>query len=145
MSEAALYTPTIESSSYLKVTPAAVARIAELLVEEEDLNVQLRIYIEGGGCSGFQYGFVLDEERKEDDTIISCAVAETDVSYKKRPEIHIYIDPLSLQYLTGAELDYKDDVEGQRFIIRNPHAQTTCGCGSSFSLKEDEKEDEDNG
>lgn len=138
MSEAVMYIP-----SYLTVTPAAVARIAELLVEEDDPKVQLRIYIEGGGCSGFQYGFVLDEEHKEDDTIITCAVAKDDPAYGKRPQIHIHIDPLSLQYLTGAELDYKDDVEGQRFIIRNPHAQTTCGCGSSFSLKEDDENDKD--
>lgn len=139
MTKAAVYTPSEEEPSYLKVTPAAISRIAELLVEEEDyLEVQLRIYIEGGGCSGFQYGFILDEERKEDDTVITCAVPKTDAAYAKRSEISIYIDPLSLQYLTGAELDYKDDVEGQRFVIRNPHAQTTCGCGNSFSLKEDE-------
>lgn len=138
MTTAVVYTPNEEESSYLKVTPAAISRIAELLVEEEDyLEVQLRIYIEGGGCSGFQYGFILDEERKEDDTVITCAVSKTDAAYAKRSEISIYIDPLSLQYLAGAELDYKDDVEGQRFVIRNPHAQTTCGCGNSFSLKEE--------
>ncbi len=143
MSVAAMYTPGANAHEYLKVTPAAIARIAELLAEEKDMNTQLRIYIEGGGCSGFQYGFILDEERKEDDTIVSCPVAKNDAAYKTRAEIHIYIDPLSLQYLTGAELEYKDDVEGQRFIIRNPHAQTTCGCGSSFSLKEDEAKEGD--
>ncbi len=139
MSVAAYYTPGVNASDYLKVTPEAIARIAELLAEEQDVNTQLRIYIEGGGCSGFQYGFILDEEHKEDDTVISCPVAKDDAAYKMRSEIYIYIDPLSLQYLTGAELDYKDDVEGQRFIIRNPHAQTTCGCGNSFALKEDDE------
>ncbi len=139
MIKAVVYTPSEEELSYLKVTPAAISRIAELLVEEEDyLEVQLRIYIEGGGCSGFQYGFILDEDCKEDDTVITCPVLETDAAYTKRSKISIYIDPLSLQYLTGAELDYKDDVEGQRFVIRNPNAQTTCGCGNSFSLKEEE-------
>ncbi len=136
MSKAALYTPNVDTHAYLTVMPGAIGRIAELLAEEEDASTQLRIYIEGGGCSGFQYGFILDEERKEDDTIISCPVSKGDAAYLRRTEIHIYIDPLSLQYLAGAELDYKDDVEGQRFIIRNPHAQTTCGCGNSFSLKE---------
>ncbi|MCD6045987.1 MAG: erpA [Gammaproteobacteria bacterium] len=140
MSQASVYTPSVNANDYLKVTSAAITRIAELLAEEEDAATQLRIYIEGGGCSGFQYGFILDEERKEDDTMVSCPVAKDDAAYKTRTEIHIYIDPLSLQYLTGAELDYKDDVEGQRFIIRNPHAQTTCGCGNSFSLKEEESD-----
>lgn len=142
MSQVAHYTPSVNANDYLKVTAAAIARIAELLAEEEDVHTQLRIYIEGGGCSGFQYGFILDEECKEDDTVITCPVAKDDAAYKTRAEIHIYIDPLSLQYLTGAELDYKDDVEGQRFIIRNPHAQTTCGCGNSFALKEDKENDE---
>ncbi len=142
MSKIAMYNPEEQMNAYLIVTPAAVARIAEVLAEEDDATVQLRIYIEGGGCSGFQYGFVLDEERREDDTIITCAVANDNPFYAKRNEIQIYIDALSLQYLTGAELDYKDDVEGQRFIIRNPNAETTCGCGNSFSLNTAQEDEE---
>ncbi len=135
MTEATLYTPNM---TYLSVTAPSIGRIAELLIEEDEDDLCLRIYIEGGGCSGFQYGFIFDEERKEDDTLIDCALEKDSPFYEKCPSITILIDPLSLQYLTGAELDYKDDVEGQRFIIRNPQAQTTCGCGSSFSLKTEE-------
>jgi iron-sulfur cluster insertion protein len=142
MSKVSIYNPDDEASAYLTVTPAAVARIAEVLAEEDDMTVQLRIYIEGGGCSGFQYGFVLDEERREDDTIITYAVDKNSAFHSKRDKIQIYIDALSLQYLTGAELDYKDDVEGQRFIIRNPHAETTCGCGNSFSLNTAQDDEE---
>ena len=109
-------------SEPITFTDRAVQKVAELLKEEENPNLFLRVYITGGGCAGFQYGFTFDEEVLEDDTVI------------EKGEIKIVIDALSLPYLKGAEIDYKDDIEGARFVIRNPNAKTTCGCGSSFSV-----------
>lgn len=100
---------------------SAAAKVGELIAEEGNDNLKLRVYVSGGGCSGFQYGFTFDEEVNEDDTsIVNGGVT-------------VLIDSMSIQYLAGAEVDYKEDVSGAQFVIRNPNAKTTCGCGSSFS------------
>lgn len=102
-------------------TDAAASKVGELITEEGNDALKLRVYVSGGGCSGFQYGFTFDETANDDDT----AVVKNGVT--------VLIDPTSLQYLQGAEIDYKEDLSGAQFVIRNPNAVTTCGCGSSFS------------
>ncbi len=102
-------------------TDSAAEKVGALIAEEGNENLKLRVYISGGGCSGFQYGFTFDEEVNEDDTII------------ENGGVTVLIDSMSIQYLQGAEIDYKEDVSGAQFVIRNPNASTTCGCGSSFS------------
>lgn len=106
-------------------TDNAAAKVHELIQEEGNPALKLRAYVTGGGCSGFQYGFTFDEVAQADDTVITKQVDSQSVQ--------LLIDPLSFQYLAGAEIDYKEDIEGEQFIIRNPNAKTTCGCGSSFS------------
>ncbi len=106
----------------LKISGSAVARLNELLAAKDDPDLKLRVFIRGGGCSGFQYGFQLDGDRQDDDVSI------------KRDGIEVLVDMLSLQYLSGAEIDYRDDLLGNRFLVNNPNASTTCGCGSSFSV-----------
>ncbi len=103
-------------------TEAAAAKVKGLIEDEGNPNLKLRVYITGGGCSGFQYGFTFDEEVAEDDTVV-----ETD-------NVKLLIDPMSFQYLGGAKIDYLEDLQGARFVIENPNAATTCGCGSSFSV-----------
>ncbi|QSX79449.1 iron-sulfur cluster insertion protein ErpA [Agrilutibacter solisilvae] len=105
----------------LQFTSAAAAKVRELIAEEGNAELKLRVYIQGGGCSGFQYGFEFDESQGEDD----LAVLTDGVT--------LLVDPLSLQYLMGAEVDYTESLHGAQFVIRNPNAKTTCGCGSSFS------------
>lgn len=112
----------------LNITDSAVGKVAELLIEEGNKNLKLRIFVQGGGCSGFQYGFVFEE-----------AINEDDFNIQKRSEVHnmdveFIIDSMSAQYFSGAVIDYKDDLTGQQFVINNPNAETTCGCGSSFSV-----------
>ncbi|MEQ1636393.1 MAG: iron-sulfur cluster insertion protein ErpA [Methylococcales bacterium] len=99
----------------------AATKVSELIAEEGNDDLKLRVYVSGGGCSGFKYGFTFDEEVNEDDTCIEKA------------GVTVLIDSMSIQYLNGAEIDYKEDVNGAQFVIRNPNATTTCGCGSSFS------------
>ena len=106
----------------LNFTTAAAAKVRELVQEEGNAALALRVYIQGGGCSGFQYGFEFDEAQGEDDLAV-----ETD-------GVTLLVDPLSLQYLMGAEVDYSESLHGAQFVIRNPNAKTTCGCGSSFSM-----------
>lgn len=101
---------------------AAVAKVRELLIEEGSPELKLRVFVQGGGCSGFQYGFTFDEVVNDDDATID------------KDGVQLLVDPMSYQYLVGAEIDYKDDLEGAQFVIRNPNASTTCGCGSSFSV-----------
>jgi len=103
-------------------TDSAALKVSELIAEEGNDNLKLRVYISGGGCSGFQYGFTFDEEVNEDDTLV------------EKNGVTVLIDAMSVQYLNGAEIDYKEDVNGAQFVIRNPNATTTCGCGSSFSV-----------
>ena len=105
----------------LQFTSAAAAKVRELIAEEGNPDLKLRVYIQGGGCSGFQYGFEFDEQQGEDDLAV-----QTD-------GVTLLVDPLSLQYLMGAEVDYTESLHGAQFVIRNPNAKTTCGCGSSFS------------
>jgi iron-sulfur cluster insertion protein len=102
-------------------TDSAASKVAGLIQEEGNDNLKLRVYITGGGCSGFQYGFTFDEEVNEDDTQI------------QNGGVTVLIDAMSIQYLNGAEIDFKEDLSGAQFVIRNPNATTTCGCGSSFS------------
>jgi iron-sulfur cluster insertion protein len=106
---------------------AAALKVKDLIDEEGNPNLNLRAYITGGGCSGFQYGFTFDETIKPDDTVVTKALPEKDES------VNLLVDPLSLQYLENAEIDYEEGIAGARFIIRNPNAKTTCGCGSSFA------------
>jgi iron-sulfur cluster insertion protein len=108
--------------SALEFTAAAAAKVAELIVEEGNPDLKLRLYVSGGGCSGFSYGFAFDDQFAEDDTqTITAGVA-------------LVVDAMSLQYVQGARVDFEDGLEGSRFVIHNPNAQTTCGCGSSFSV-----------
>ncbi len=100
---------------------AAAAKVKELLAEEANPDLRLRVFVQGGGCSGFQYGFTFDETVNDDDTTI------------QKEGVELLVDPMSFQYLVGAEIDYKDDLDGAQFVIRNPNANTTCGCGSSFA------------
>jgi len=106
----------------IAVTEAAAAKVRELLAEEGNDALKLRVYISGGGCSGFQYGFTFDEEQEADDLAVV------------RDGITVLVDPMSLQYLMGAEVDYTESLHGAQFVVRNPNARTTCGCGSSFTV-----------
>ena len=106
----------------LVFTPAAAAKVAELIREEGNPGLMLRVYIQGGGCSGFQYGFTFDESVQDGD-----AEVVTD-------GVTLLVDPMSMQYLSGAEIDYTEGLQGAQFVIRNPNATTTCGCGSSFGV-----------
>jgi iron-sulfur cluster insertion protein len=108
--------------SDLVFTPAAAAKVSQLIQEEGNPGLMLRVYIQGGGCSGFQYGFTFDEVVQEGD-----AEVVTD-------GVKLLIDPMSMQYLSGAEIDYTEGLQGAQFVIRNPNATTTCGCGSSFAV-----------
>jgi iron-sulfur cluster insertion protein len=103
-------------------TDAAARKVQELILEERNPDLKLRVYISGGGCSGFQYGFSFDEEQAEDDIAV------------KNDGQTLLVDPLSFQYLMGSEVDYSESLQGAQFVIRNPNASTTCGCGSSFSV-----------
>jgi len=113
--------PTAPPGDLLAFTPAAARKVRELIEEEGNPSLMLRVYIQGGGCSGFQYGFGFEEARAEDDLGI------------ERDGVTLLVDPLSLQYLVGAEVDYRENLQGAQFVIRNPNAKTTCGCGSSFA------------
>lgn len=112
----------------VRITESAVHKIGELMVEEGNSQLKLRVFITGGGCSGFQYGFSFEETINDDDTVIKKGGNDQTI------QVQLLIDPISLGYLTGAEIDYKSDLTGEQFIIRNPNAKTTCGCGSSFGI-----------
>ena len=103
-------------------TDNAAAKVKSLIAEEDNYRLKLRVFVTGGGCSGFQYGFSFDETVNEDDTVIENKDAE------------LLVDPLSYQYLVGAKIDYVEGLEGARFVVDNPMATTTCGCGASFSI-----------
>ena len=103
-------------------TDSAAEKVAQLIEEEGNPDLKLRVFVQGGGCSGFQYGFTFDEIVNEDDTTLV------------KNGVQLLIDSMSYQYLVGAEIDYKDDLEGAQFVIKNPTATSTCGCGSSFSV-----------
>lgn len=112
---------TSEMPSPIIFTEAAAAKVSDLIAEEGNDQLKLRVFITGGGCSGFQYGFTFEEDVSEEDTKI------------EKGGVTLLIDPASYQYLVGAEIDFTDGIEGSQFVIRNPNATTTCGCGSSFS------------
>ena len=107
---------------HIIITDAAVAKIADLFLDENNPDLKLRTFVQGGGCSGFTYGFTFDEVVNEDDFVI------------EKGNIKILVDAMSMQYLQGAQIDYKEDILGSQFSISNPNAQSTCGCGSSFSV-----------
>lgn len=106
----------------LVFTDAAVTKVKELVLEEGNPELKLRVFVTGGGCSGFQYGFTFDEVVNEDDAAL------------EKDGVTLLIDPMSYQYLVGAEIDYSESIEGSQFVIKNPNASSTCGCGSSFSV-----------
>lgn len=117
MSVAETFNPT-----GINLSARAVSKVRDLVTEEENEELKLRVFITGGGCSGFQYGFTFDELMADDDTII------------ERDGVTVLVDPMSFQYLAGSEVDYTEGLEGSRFVINNPNATATCGCGSSFSI-----------
>lgn len=106
----------------IQITPSAINKISEILADENNPNIKLRTFVQGGGCSGFQYGFTLDETQNEDDFTFDNS------------GIQVVVDSISMQYLQGAVIDYKEDLMSSSFVISNPNASTTCGCGSSFSI-----------
>lgn len=110
-----------EMTGPLLFTDAAADKVKELIEEEGNAELKLRVFVTGGGCSGFQYGFTFDEVTNEDDTVM------------EKNGVTLLIDPMSYQYLVGAEIDYTEGLEGAQFVIKNPNASSTCGCGSSFS------------
>ena len=111
-----------DAAASLVFTEAAATKVRSLIEEEKNDNLMLRVFISGGGCSGFQYGFTFDEKIQDGDTEV------------KRNGVTLLVDPMSFQYLTGSEIDFTEGLEGSQFVIRNPNATTTCGCGSSFSV-----------
>ena len=111
----------LEMPTPINFSDNAVKKVKELIEEEGTPDLKLRVFVSGGGCSGMQYGFTFEESVNEDDTKV------------EKDNVMLLIDPMSLQYLTGAEIDYQDNVQGSQFVIKNPNATTTCGCGSSFS------------
>lgn len=111
-----------ETPNLLIFTDSAANKVKDLIAEEGNPDLKLRVFVTGGGCSGFQYGFTFDEIRNDDDTVM------------EKDGVTLLIDPMSYQYLVGAEIDYTEGLEGSQFVIRNPNATSTCGCGSSFSV-----------
>ena len=110
-----------DNNDLLIFTDSAASKVKDLIEEEKNDSLKLRVFVSGGGCSGFQYGFTFDENVQDGDTKV------------EKNGVTLLVDPMSFQYLTGAEIDYKEDLEGSQFVIKNPNATTTCGCGSSFS------------
>ena len=112
----------VEIPDPILFTDSAANKVKLLLEEEGNADLKLRVFVSGGGCSGFQYGFTFDEITNEDDTVLN------------KNGVQLLVDPMSYQYLVGAEIDYQEGLEGSQFVIKNPNAQSTCGCGSSFSV-----------
>ena len=106
----------------MNILPGAVAKLQELVAEENNPNIKLRVFVQGGGCSGFQYGFTFDETQGEDDFDFAAG------------DVRVLVDSMSMQYLQGADIDYQESLQGASFVINNPQATTTCGCGSSFAV-----------
>ena len=115
-------TPTIVQPVSMTFTDSAARKVKALIAEEENDNLKLRVFVTGGGCSGFEYGFTFDEDLEEDDTTV------------ENHGVKLVVDSLSYQYLVGAEIDFREDLQGSRFIVTNPNAATTCGCGNSFAI-----------
>ena len=121
VTEAAVSDAVSELPAPLIFSDSAAGKVKQLIEEEGNPGLKLRVFVTGGGCSGFQYGFTFDEVQNEDDSVMEKA------------GVKLLIDPMSYQYLTGAEIDYSEGLEGAQFVIKNPNATSTCGCGSSFS------------
>lgn len=117
MSEAEFFTP-----EPIYLTDNAVEKVHSLLVEEDNFDLKLRVYVTGGGCSGFQYGFTFDEAVADDDALVS------------KGDVGVVVDAMSYPYLVGAQIDFKEDLQGAKFVVNNPNASSTCGCGASFSI-----------
>ncbi len=117
MSTAEIYIPEVVS-----VTESAIAKVRSLIEEEDNPDLKLRVYVTGGGCSGFQYGFTFDEAVAEDDSIV------------EKDGVKVVVDAMSYPYLVGARVDYEEGLQGSKFVIQNPNASSTCGCGSSFNI-----------
>ena len=115
-------TPTQFTPLGMVFTDGAASKVKMLVEEEENEQLMLRVFVTGGGCSGFEYGFTFDEDLEEDDTAI------------ENQGVKLVVDPLSFQYLAGAVVDFKEDLQGSRFVVTNPNAATTCGCGNSFAV-----------
>ncbi len=113
---------SVVSDTPVQMSESAVRRVSQLKSDKGSEALMLRVFVQGGGCSGFQYGFQFETEREEDDLVI------------ENGDVTVVVDPLSYQYLAGAEIDFLDDLLGSRFVVNNPNAATTCGCGSSFSI-----------
>ena len=122
MGEATEATTSDATEAPLVFTDAAARKVGELIAGEGNPKLMLRVFVQGGGCSGLQYGFEFDEQMQEGDTCV------------ENQGVKLLVDPMSFQYLGGAEIDFRDNIDGAQFVIRNPSAQTTCGCGSSFSV-----------
>ena len=114
-------TEAVVDTPVLQFTDAAARKVGDLIKGEGNPSLMLRVFVQGGGCSGLQYGFEFDEQIQDGDTCV------------EKQGVKLLVDPISIQYLTGAEIDYREGLDGAQFVIRNPNAQTTCGCGSSFS------------
>ena len=117
MSQAEVFEPVL-----VNISDNAVRKVLSLVQDEENPALKLRVFVTGGGCSGFQYGFTFDENVSDEDTVV------------EKDGMAVMVDPLSFQYLVGAEVDYQEGLEGARFVVNNPNASTTCGCGASFSI-----------
>lgn len=113
---------TSEATAPLMITESAASRVRELIKTRGGADLKLRVFVQGGGCSGFEYGFQLDDVRAEDDTEVDAG------------GVSVLVDALSLQYLDGATIDFRNDLQGMRFVVTNPNASSTCGCGSSFAI-----------
>ena len=114
--------PTTVTPIGVTFSNSAAVKVRSLIDEEENEALRLRVFVTGGGCSGFEYGFTFDEDVEEDDTLV------------EKEGVELVVDALSFQYLVGSEIDYREDLQGSRFVINNPNAATTCGCGNSFSI-----------
>ncbi len=112
----------VQSANFIELTDAAINKIRELLEEADDDELCLRVFVTGGGCSGFQYGFTFDDDRADDDTLV------------EQNGVRVLVDPLSYGYLAGSVLDYEEGLAGSKFAVKNPTASSTCGCGSSFAI-----------
>jgi len=115
-------TASVEMAVPIEFSDSAAAKVKQLIEEEQNPDLKLRVYITGGGCSGFQYGFTFDEKINDGDMLV------------EKMGVTMVVDPMSLQYLAGGVVDYTEGLEGSRFLVNNPNAKTTCGCGSSFSI-----------
>ena len=136
----AMSTTTIYPSGDFPInfTENAARKVKELMLEDGNDALNLRLYIQGGGCSGFQYQFKFDEEINNDDTVIEKTIVTNQSNQPEGAEeiVKLLVDPMSFQYLLGSKIDYKSDIEGEQFVISNPNAKTTCGCGSSFTVED---------